>query len=444
MAGDGGMYRQAPIVHAVDARLGPAEAHDLIRQRLARVAGQWGLTPADVHRLARQMRMHTYAPGEIILPRGVHADCLGLVVRGQVAVQVGQRGSARLVVVLLPGSTFGEMMLADGRPNNATLQALTHCELWFLRRADLQIVTTQRKTERQVSTLWQLVKGSAVLLAAILVVVLMMSLPVSREAFALVPMGVGQWCGDTGREVCAQQAWQVAVNLAPTDLNPHLALGNLYFRSGNIAAAEQSFEAAKALAPDSPEAHNNLGLIYAWQGDHEQAIAAFRRALELEPGVATTEENLALSLQATQQYEEALQHYQAALALAEPRASTLTNVAIAYFETGQPDKAEEAAWAALGLNPALAPAYVLLGAVALESRHPERALPSLQRAAALDPNYDQTYFYLGLAHKSLDQPTEAIAAFEQALIYADDQVTRVRIRRHLGELYEMQEQGTAH
>ena len=138
MAETGGTHKQPLLGDEVsDARLGPAEAHDVIRQRLGPLAGRRGLKQGDVHRLARQMHTHTYRPGEIILPRGVRADCLGMVVQGQVAVHVGQRGAARLVVVLLPGSTFGEMMLAEGRPSHATLQALTHSELRFLRRADV-------------------------------------------------------------------------------------------------------------------------------------------------------------------------------------------------------------------------------------------------------------------------------------------------------------------
>ena len=444
MAGIGGTFRQAPMADLADARLSPSEAHDLIRQRLGRLAGHWGLKPADVHRLARQMRSHTYAPGEIILPRGVRADCLGLVVRGQVAVHGGQHGSTRLVVILLPGSTFGEMMLADGRPSNTTLQALTHCETWFLRRADLQTVSAQRRSERQVTTLWQLVWGSGLLLAVILVTVLALGLSPSREALALVPLGIGQWCHDRGSDACAHQAWQVAVNLVPDDPNPYLALGSFYYEHGNVAAAEQAFESARTLAPDSPEAHNNLGLIYAQQGQHERAIAAFRRALELQPGVAAAEHNLGLSLQATHDYAAAVDHYQAALALGEPQPSTLLNLAIASFEEGQIEKAEGAAWEGLRLDPDLAPAYALLGAVALESRQPEKALPNLQRAVALDASYTQAYFYLGLAYKSLNQPGQAITAFEQALVHASDEEERIQIRRHLGELYEMQEQGTAH
>jgi tetratricopeptide (TPR) repeat protein len=421
---------------AGDGRLSPAELHDLVRQRLDGLATVWSLRPADTHRLTRRMHSHVYAPGEMILPRGVHADCLGLVVRGQVAVHLGGRGTARLGVVLLPGSTFGELMLLEGRPSGSTLQALTRCEIRFLRRVDLEAIRSKRRTERWAATLRRLVTGSMVLLAVLWVIALLLSLPFTRQATALVPMSIGQWCHESGYQSCAEQAWQIATHLAPTDPNPFLALGAFYFERGEVGAAEQAFEAARAAAPDSPEAHNNLGLLRAQQGEHEEAIVAFRRALELEPGIAATEHNLALSLQASGAHDEALVHYQSALALGEPQTSTLVSMAIAYYEAGQAAKAAEVAQQALLLDEALAPAHTVLGAVALESRQPEEALPSLRRAVALDASSSQTHFYLGLAYKSLNQPAEAIVAFERALATADDEAKRVRIRRHLDELYE--------
>jgi tetratricopeptide (TPR) repeat protein len=430
------MHRLTPIGDLAAARLGPAEAHDVIRQRLTRLTARWGLEPADSYHLARQMRSRNYAAGEMIVPYGAHADCLGLIVQGQVAVHVGQRGSSRLVVVLLPGSTFGEMMLAEGHPSNATLQALSRCEIRFLRRADLQSLRDERQKERQDAALWRAGRVSALLVAAMLVLMLALSFPSSRQALALIPMGIGQWCDDQGYGPCAYLSWRVATNLTPTDPNPYLALGTYHFGRGEIAAAERSFEMARALIPDLPETYNNLGLIYARQGKHEQAIEAFQRALELEPGIATTEHNLGLSFQALGDYDTALGHYRAALALGEPQVSTLLNMAITYYEAEQPDKAEELASQTLRLDPDLAPAHTLLGALALEARQPERALPHLHHAVALDGAYGQAHFYLGLAYKSLEQPAEAIASFEQALAHAGDEVTRVRIRRHLGELYE--------
>ena len=435
MAQNGKAQKQAPVGVLAHGRLSPAETHGIIRQRLGRMAGQWDLKAADIHRLTRRMQTITYAPGEVILPRGVRGDCLGLVVRGQVAVHVGERGATRLVVILLPGSTFGEMMLAKGHSNNAGLQALTRCEIRFLRRADLDTLRDAHKSERQTATLWRMISASALLLLAILAMILALVLPASREALAVVPMSIGQWCTDREHDACTWQAWQVAANLAPGDPNPRLALGAYHWARGDAESARQAFEKARSLAPDLPEAYNNLGLIYAQQGEYQEAIAAFRRALELEPGIATAEHNLGASLQATHNYDEAVAHYQTSMALGGPQASTLLNMAIAYFEAGQPGDAELVAHEALRLAPELAPAHTVLGAVALEAKQPETALVELQRAVDLDAGYGQAYFYMGLAYKSLNQQKEAIAAFEEALVHATDEVTRTRIRRHLNELY---------
>jgi tetratricopeptide (TPR) repeat protein len=424
---------------ASSSTLSTAETQRIIRQRLGPVARRWGLRSADLEQLARQMDTFAYAPGETILPRGVHADCLGLVVRGQVAVHVGRRTSTRVAVVLLPGNTFGEMMLAEGRPNYATLQAMTPCEIRFLRQGAVQALSEARRAERQTAALWRLIWSSALLLAVMLVLLLLLRLSPARQTLAMVPLGLGQWCSQQGRETCTQKAWQAAANLTPADPNPLLALGTHYYRQGEVAAAERSFEAAGALDPDLPEVHNNLGLIYARQGEHERAVTAFERALALEPGIAATEHNLAASLQALERYDEALQHYQAALALDEPQVSALANMAVAYYEAGEPEQAAETAQRTLAYDEEVASAYLVLGAVALESRQPEQALAHLDRAIELEDGLGQAHFFLGLTYKALDLPAEAVAAFERALALAGDEVTRVRIRRHLNELYQIEE-----
>ncbi len=416
-------------------RLSPAEAHHLVRRRLARLTAPWGLRAADRARLVRQMQPHIYAPGEIIIPQGARADCLGLVVRGQVAVHL-EGGGSRLSMILLPGSAFGETMLTRGQPSRATFQALTRCEIRCLRRSDLLALYTERQIARQSRLLWRLVGAGGALLAVLIALLLALSLPKPRQALALLPMGVGQWCEEQSHAGCAGQAWQVAANLNPTDPNPWLALGAVAFESGDLAAAEDDFQTALDLSPDLPEAHNGLGLIYARRGDYERAVAAFERALTLEPGVAATEYNLAQSLQGTQAYEEAIAHYRTALALGGPQADALVGLAVAYYQIGEMAQAADAARQALTADDSLATAYVVLGAVALAEQQPEEAIPNLQQAIALDANQSQAHFFLGLAYKSLGQPEQAIAAFERALATAEDEAARSRIRPYLDELYE--------
>lgn len=419
----------------VEIGLSPAESRRIVRQRLEPLVEAWGLDTADPYRLTRQMSSRTYMPGEVILPSGARGDFLGVIAQGQVAVYAGPRGASRLLVVLLPGSTFGETMLVEGRPSNATLQALTQAELRFVRRTDVQALRQERHVERQSSALWQLLAISALGLFLVMVTILALSLSPSRAVISVVPLGLGQWCDEQGLDSCAEQSWRIAAGLSPTDPNPRLALGVLNFKQGDMGVAEWYFDAAKALSPDSPEAYNNLGLVYARQGEHERAIAAFEQALALEPGIAVTEHNLALSLQIIQAYEESIAHYQTALALGSTQPSTLINMAIAYYEAGRATEAVDTARQALSHDGGSAPAHTVLGAVALEAEALDVAVPELRQAVDLESNYTQAHFYLGLAYKSLGQMANAVVAFEQALLTAEDEQTRVKIRRHLDELY---------
>lgn len=431
-----------------DGRLGPAEAHGIVRLQMEQIAPSADLSPGDRYRLGRQLYIHRYAAGEIILPRRARADCLGLVVQGQVAVHPGSRGTFRPRAVLLPGSTFGQAMLMQGRPSGSTLQALTLCELWLLRRGDLQTLVARNRAKRRAAKTNRWMAVAAVLLVLCSVVaalaILALSWPPTRHALALAPMHLGEWCYQRVQdgpdyEVCAEESWKVAARLAPTDPNPLVALGGLYRQQGEMGRAEEVFASAQRLYeldsdPGSAKVHNNLGQIYASRGEHEAAVAHFRRARELEPGVASTEHNLGRSLQAIGAYDEALLHYQLALVLGEPRASTLVNMAIAYYETGQMVEAADAAREALRYDESLVPAYTVLGAVALQSWQPKDALPVLWRATELDADYFQAQFYLGQAYWALGQSAEAMAAFEQALLQTDNPSLRREIRRYLDEL----------
>jgi tetratricopeptide (TPR) repeat protein len=421
-------------------RLRPAEAHTIVRQRLEWLLVPRNLHPNDVHRLAQRLHLHIYNPEEIIVPRGVQAGCLGLVVQGQVAVHTGARRTDRAEVILLPGSTFGESMLARGRPSSATLQALTRCEIWFLNRADLQALIKQRRARQRAAALGKMGPWAALLATLCVLITVALNLSQIRQAAAVAPLGLGQWCSQRSLDSCAELAWAGATILSPGNANAWLALGNVFVKHGQTARAERSFERVLALAPDSAEGYNNLGVIYGQDGEHQQAVSAFEKALELQPGTGVIEHNLALSLLVMGQLDEALMHYQTAIALGEPLTSTLINTAIAYYESGEPDQALETAREALSLDGDLAPAYTVMGAVALESRQPEDALADLEQAVALDSDYCQGHYYLALAYKSLGRTDEAIVAFEQALATASDETTRVQIRRFLTELYGQQSQ----
>jgi Flp pilus assembly protein TadD len=424
----------------VDDSLGPASAYDVVRRQLRRLSlCPRFRSPAASHH-ADPTVINTYAPGETILPVRARADFLALVVRGRVAVHPRSRWDSPASAVLRPGQTFGQAVLVQGRPNGATLRALTRSEVWFLHGPRPEALPAEHPVRCPATPVWQQLLGVLLLAAGLLAALTLGWSPIQR-ASSLVFMGLGQWCSQLDHDSCAERAWMAAAALAPADGHPRLALGTLYSTRGELAAAEASFELAQGLLPGSPEVLNNLGCLYAERGEYERALSVLRQALELDPGNSVIEHNLGRSLQALGARDEALLHYTSSLALGAPRASTLANMAIAYYETGQPAKAAVAASEAIHYDDALAPAHAVLGAVALESEQPEEAVLHLHRALSLDSGFAPAHLSLGLAYRTLGQDDEAAAAFHQALRFAADEAMRLRVRHLLKKLHDQQSAG---
>jgi tetratricopeptide (TPR) repeat protein len=412
-------------------RLTSREALGVIRRQLERLNPTHRLGAFDLHRLRRRLQIRTCAPGEVFLTASTPLDLLGVVIQGDLGVRSGPETGSRPVLALMPGDTFGSAVLTDSRLSGGTLQAITDCEIWILRHADL----TSWAERDGARWLWRRVGLAVLLLVVGLAFLLFLNRAPTRAAIAVAPQSLGQWCSLQGHGSCAEQAWEVATTLAPGDAGSLLALGTLYAGQGKLEMAERILETASERASESPELSNNLGYVYATRGDHEQAAEAFRQALDLEPGAAAIEHNLGFSQLALGAHEQALAHYHSALALGEPQARTLTNVAVAYYELEHWGEAADAAREALRRDGDLATSRTVLGVASLQAGNAQQAVEHLRHAVRLDPNYGLAHYYLGLAYRTLDRPADSIAAFEHAWKLAEEGTLRNRASRHLRELY---------
>jgi CRP/FNR family transcriptional regulator, cyclic AMP receptor protein len=69
--------------------------------------------------------LESFAAGEAIFDEGTQGDKMYVVYSGEVLIE----RAGKVLEVLAPGDSFGEMSLIDGAPRSATARANTKCEV---------------------------------------------------------------------------------------------------------------------------------------------------------------------------------------------------------------------------------------------------------------------------------------------------------------------------
>ncbi|WP_119396141.1 Crp/Fnr family transcriptional regulator [Salinibius halmophilus] len=84
----------------------------------------------DIQVLARYFKAYRVAAGATLFEEGEQASSMGLIVAGKIKViKKGQSGQERILAVMRPSQTFGELSLIDGAPRSATAVAMTDVTL---------------------------------------------------------------------------------------------------------------------------------------------------------------------------------------------------------------------------------------------------------------------------------------------------------------------------
>lgn len=91
-----------------------------------------------IKQTAAMLRKHTYDNGEIIISQGEKGDSLFLIARGVVRVSHSENGVSRDLGTLMAGDFFGEMALMQHECRNATIRTVTPCQLYELKRSELE------------------------------------------------------------------------------------------------------------------------------------------------------------------------------------------------------------------------------------------------------------------------------------------------------------------
>ena len=115
----------------------------------------------------------------------------------------------------------------------------------------------------------------------------------------------------------------------------HFNLGQVYWRSNELAAALEQFEAALALDSTYAEASHNIGVLHSLQGQHASARPFLLGAVRHKPDYALAFENLGNNSLALGEYSEAVAAFRRALALDKGRPSALDGLGTALIQQGR-------------------------------------------------------------------------------------------------------------
>jgi len=125
-------------------------AHDRTQALAAAAAGQHlfeNFNLAEIGLLSQFMQVYRADPGAEIIREGETGDCMVFLIDGRIEVFKQDRWNApRLIALVLPGQSFGEMSMIDGEPRFASCVAGESCTIAVLSRDSLARIILEQAT----------------------------------------------------------------------------------------------------------------------------------------------------------------------------------------------------------------------------------------------------------------------------------------------------------
>jgi len=89
-----------------------------------------------IREIVQMLKQTTFIPGDYIIRQGEYGDCMYFLSSGQVEVLVNENK----VAVLQEGSPFGEAALLQGEKRNASIRAISYCDVYILTKENFDII----------------------------------------------------------------------------------------------------------------------------------------------------------------------------------------------------------------------------------------------------------------------------------------------------------------
>ena len=196
----------------------------------------------------------------------------------------------------------------------------------------------------------------------------------------------------------------------PGEVGPHRFLGDLYFRTGQIARAQFVYEEILKFAPGDKQTHNRLGTVYAEENRVDDAIAQFNAAL---PGTDSVDDLVELHVRKGDlaQYEIDVEKLARDFPTDPGVQGELGQV---YYAIHQPEQAEVYYDRALDEDSTNLTALNGLGLALLEMHRYNEAATKFDRCLSIEPSSFQCENNLGATYLQADELDRAKIALDKA------------------------------
>jgi tetratricopeptide (TPR) repeat protein len=223
-----------------------------------------------------------------------------------------------------------------------------------------------------------------------------------------------------GDESAAQQSFQRALLLSPSNADAHYLLGVMLGKRGELRDAEDHLRQAIAGNPGFSDAHAALGNVRLMQGDKDGALASYQRAVSLAPDSPEVHSNLGLLYQSIGMPEQALQAFRLAYRLAPQLSDILRNLTLTHVELGQYESALAVLDPLLDVHAHRAEALKYKGFVLQKMLKPDQALICYEQIPARGSTDPELLNNLGIVLQDLGRLSQAIEYYDEAISLQPD------------------------
>jgi tetratricopeptide (TPR) repeat protein len=224
----------------------------------------------------------------------------------------------------------------------------------------------------------------------------------------------------------AEEAFEQAVALHPSDAHALTALGEVQEQLGKLPESIETFRKVIELDPRSADAHENLGIALGDRSDLADALKESSIATQLAPRSASAHFLRGRLLSDLGKYEEARSEFRKTLDIAPEYAEALYYWAALEGDEGNTEMQANLLKRYVRLRPDQATAFDQLGHV-LEAEHREsESVAAWRRAIALNPQDSGAIYSLGRALRQTNL-SESKQLLERAQQLGSDQRTIDRI-----------------